>query len=108
MSRVSWRGKAIAASIEARAVHAINETTEEAAGLMQQNHWWSRRSDNNLERQVVTEPAGYDQDGRISGKVGATKQKGFYGLFLEREQPWIRPAGDEAFPHLADRLKEGR
>lgn len=104
---VKWRGAAIVAEIEARTKKAIDDTLEEAAEIAVRDKWWqARRGEEGLVSQVITEDARPDGH-TISGKFGSTRRQGFYGLFLERDQPWLRPAADEAFPHLKDRLREG-
>lgn len=107
MSQIKWHGKAIAAAVQARTISAIDATTEEAAELAVKDRWWrARRAEQGLVSEVVTEPA-HHEGGRIVGRFGSTQHRGFYGLFLELREPWLQPAADEAFPHLADRIREG-
>jgi hypothetical protein len=78
--------------------------TEETAKGIVAGRWWESHSAAGLVSRVVTEPAKHDGV-RIVGKVGTTHRYGFYGLFLEREQPFMRPVADETFPHLAERIR---
>jgi hypothetical protein len=101
---VVWNGKAIIAEVEARTRKAIDDITEETAKGIVAGRWWESHSAAGLVSRVVTEPAKHDGV-RIVGKVGTTHRYGFYGLFLEREQPFMRPVADETFPHLAERIR---
>lgn len=97
-----WRGDKIVAKVEQAAREAIDETTAAAADAAQGSHWWQSRS-GQLEDEIVNEPAKV-KDGKITGRFGSTQRRGFYGLFHERKQPFLRPAADREFPKLAERI----
>jgi hypothetical protein len=96
-----WNADELVATIERRAHEAIDETTAEAA---QAAKGMAPRRRGQLVSEIVSEPA-QRQDGRIVGKFGSTKVRGFYGLFHERRRPFLRPAADATFPRLRERLK---
>jgi hypothetical protein len=102
-ARVTWRGKAITAAVVAASKAAIDETTEQAAEAARASHGWSNRT-GQLEGEVVSEPA-QRVGGETVGKFGSTMRRGFYGLFLERRTPFLRPAADQTFRTLAGRIK---
>jgi hypothetical protein len=101
--RLKWNGPEILRLQEAKTIAAIDATTEEAARLAVTGRWWEARSAEGLVSEVKTQPARKVRS-TISGRFGTTQRRGFYGLFLEREQPFLRPAADEAFPNLYFRL----
>lgn len=96
----SWRGPQVAARVEAATKQAIDAITERAAEDAQANHWWQNRT-GELESNIIAEPAERRADGRVVGRFGTSlRREGFYGLFLERRQPFLRPAADRNFPAL--------
>lgn len=104
---LQWNGAAIAARVAAASAEAIDEITEEAAQEAVRDRWWkARRGAEGLVSEVVTEPAKPQDDGTVSGKFGTTQRRGFYGLLLERKQPFLRPAADKTFPGLAGKIRE--
>lgn len=103
---VTWYGNQIARRVTEAAIEAVDETTQAAADAAQQQHWWASRGDNNLQRQTINEHAEIVEDGAVAGRFGTTRRKGFYGLFLELQQPFLRPAADQEFPHLGERMAE--
>lgn len=103
MTRVTWRGDAVKARVVAASQAAIDETTAEAARHAEGSHWWRGRS-GQLGGEIKAEPS--KRSGReVVGKFGSTMRRGFYGLFLERRTPFLRPAADQVFPRLAARIK---
>lgn len=106
-ARLTWHGKAVVARVLAASLEAIDDVTEQAAQDAQQNHWWrSRRGQAGLEGEIVVEPASL-VDGRPTGRFGTgLRRDGFYGLFLEQREPFLRPAADRAFPTLAKRIRK--
>lgn len=124
MSKVSfeWYGDELADRVEHAAHEAVNETVDDARDDAKATHTWKvdptvrrhKRSGRffnpDLESQIVSEHAESGPD--PTAAFGYTRRKGFYGLFHEEgtvhehEYPALRPAGDRAFPTLADRIKE--
>ena len=98
-----WRGDAILTRVLEAARKAVDDTTEAAARDAAGNHWWSGRS-GQLEGEIGSKPAERNGD-VVDGSFGATKTRGFYGLFLERRTPFLRPAADREFPRLAGRIR---
>ncbi len=112
-TRTQWNGDIIVAHVEKELVAATNETLEATAEDMRTNHWWRAHRNggrSGLEGQVRVQAARVVGD-RIIGSVGATysgqkgRFSGFYGLFLERRIPWIRPAADRNFPTFLARAR---
>lgn len=102
-ARLTWRGPEVLAAVREATREAIDETTEEAAKDAAASHWWRNRS-GLLEANIEHEPA--DRFGRtVRGRFGTTRRQGFYGLFLERRTPFLRPAADRNFPRLAQRIR---
>jgi len=98
-----WFGERILERKLETARLAIDEITEEAAADAQGSHWWKNRT-GNLEGHIISEPA--KREGSVvTGKFGATSREAFYGLFLERRTPFLRPAADRTFPRLAARMR---
>lgn len=102
-ARVHWRGKVVYSAVLAATKAAIDETTDDAARAAQGSHSWGSRT-GQLESEIVSEPAKRTL-GETVGKFGSTMVRGFYGLFLERRTPFLRPAADKVFPQLAKRIK---
>lgn len=100
---VKWYGDQVLAKVERATVAAIDEVTAEAADDARSNHWFASES-GRLEANTQNEPAERTQRG-IRGRFGFTSRGGFYGLFLERKTPILRPAGDRAFPKLAGAIR---
>lgn len=100
-----WFGPELVAKKREEAVVMLNETAEEGAQLAIQGKWWTpRRGAEGLVGEVVVEPAELRMR-ILQSKFGSTMRRGFFGLFLEKQQPWIRPAGDKAAAHLLARLR---
>lgn len=104
MAVKGWRGAEISLAVRERAKIAIDETTELTAQEIVKDRWWESHRATGLVSEVVTEPARI-RGPVVSGKVGTTRVRGFFGLFLERQRPFIRPAGDKVFPTLPLRLR---
>lgn len=103
-NRLDWRGDRVLAQVSRAIKDAIDETTKDAAEDAKDSHWWQSRS-GNLESEIVTWPAQRTGGAQWTGKFGTTKGAGFYGLFLERRTPFLRPAADRNFPKLAKAIK---
>lgn len=102
---LTWNGDKVRRRVNLAAKDAIDETLEQAAKDAQGNHWWANRS-GSLEGNIVVEPATVDARGQVSGRFGTSlRRAGFYGLFLERKTPFLRPAADREFPHLGRRIR---
>lgn len=95
-----WRGPAVLRAVEKAVARAIDDTTEDAARLAEAS---APRRTGQLQSEIVSERA-VVKAGRITGRFGATKRRGFYGLFHERRRPFLRPAADVAFPRLRGRV----
>ena len=100
---LSWRGDEIAERIMQAAQASVDDITAKAAADAASNHWWQSRT-GNLEGNIVNEPA-KRVGGVITGKFGSTEGPGFYGWFLERKTPFLRPAADRNFPQLATQIR---
>ena len=99
-----WKGDELLRKLERVVPDAIDETTDEAAKHAKSTHWWGSRR-GRLQGEIVNEPAKRFGATRWSGKFGSTQQRGFYGLILEYRHPFLRPAADATFKHLAGRIK---
>lgn len=101
-THVTWLGDLVAERIAIAATAAIDEATKGAADDAAQTHWWqAQRGQAGLEGQIIAEPAKPGAPGEIVGRFGSSLRKdGFYGLFLERRMPFLRPAADRHFPRL--------
>ena len=106
-----WNGDEILRRVAEASAGAIDDVTEATDKDASANHWWkARTAPRGLVGQLTTTPAVL-KDGRVSGSVGATYsgRKGvfsaFYGLFLERKLPWLRPAFDRNFPTLPEHMR---
>ncbi|MGH3029272.1 MAG: hypothetical protein ACRDNE_00620 [Gaiellaceae bacterium] len=104
MTVVRWQGDEIIDKVEGATPEAIDETTQAAAEAAQQSHWWTSRS-GQLESEIRSEPAQVEGS-IVIGKFGTTMHRGFYGLFLERRTPFLRPGADQEFPKLAERIRD--
>lgn len=98
-NRLVWKGPLVLEKVARATQLAIDDVTEHAALDAESNHWWSNQTAN-LEANVISEEAQRQKD-KIKGKFGTTKDRGFYGLFLELRTPFLRPAADRNFPLLA-------
>lgn len=117
MAKVIWYGDEVSAAVKLASRRAIDDTTRQAAGEARVEHWWRGHPSkdgkpSNLESNTVSErgtsmyePAQAFRDG-AAGRFGTTRRQGFYGYFLERRQPFLRPIGDRLFPRLPERLRE--
>lgn len=105
LTRVEWLGDLIIEETVAKAKEAIDHVTKAAADDAKQNHWWSNRT-GDLESNTFAEPATLTPEGTVRGRFGSSlRREGFYGLFLERKTPWLRPAADRHFRELRGVLK---
>lgn len=100
---LTWRGKQVAEKVMRAAQEAVDDVTEEAAKDAAASHWWGART-GTLTANIVNEPA-KRRGNLITGRFGSTQTQGFYGLFLERRSPFLRPAADRTFSTLARRIK---
>lgn len=106
-ARLDWNGDKLVEQLAEAARAAIDETLDEADADASASHWWVNRT-GNLEENIVTEAATVEGT-RVIGRFGTTMQKrgrrtGFYGLFLEYDTPFLRPAADRTFPTLASKI----
>lgn len=99
-----WNGPKVVANVVNAAKEAIDETTAAAAEEAKSSHGYQTRS-GVLEEETISEPAEV-KGHRITGRFGTTQRRGFYGLFKEYEEPFLRPAADREFPELAGRIAE--
>lgn len=103
-ARLVWNGQRVLAEVRRATLAGINETLDDAVQDAKSNHWWTSSS-GQLEAEIVKEDACVELGGRIRGKFGTTKGRGFYGLFLERRTPFLRPAADRTFPRLPRHIR---
>jgi hypothetical protein len=109
-AHVEWNGEQLLARMREAARAAIDDVTAEAAADASVSHFWVNRT-GMLESRIVTEDATV-AGAHVTGRFGTTRTLGFYGLFHEEgtvhefARPFLRPAGDRAFPTLAARIKE--
>jgi hypothetical protein len=105
VTRVEWLGDLLAEEAIVKCKEAIDHCTKAAAEDAAANHWWSERT-GDLSANTIAEPAKVTKEGTISGRFGSSmRAQGFYGLFLERKTPWLRPAADRHFHELHTILK---
>lgn len=105
-TRVEWLGNWVEAKVVAATKAAIDETTNAAAEDAKEHHWYANRT-GSLEKNTFAAPAVIEGP-RIVGKFGSSmRREGFYGLFLERRTPWLRPAADRHFHELPVRIRAG-
>jgi hypothetical protein len=115
MSFVRWLGDDVLNTVIEATREAIDETTEAAAEAANQaqldlpphtasGHPWHGVTPRQIES-VVSEPAEV-RGSEAVGRFGDTAGRGDYGLFLERLQPYMRPAADVEFPELSKRIGE--
>lgn len=105
MAKLTWFGEAVSTRVRDASAAAIGEILTESAADARQQHWWQSRSGHHLEDNIISEPP---IKGRriVAGRFGSTRRAGFYGLFLELRQGFLRPAADRHFPDLPARLEE--
>lgn len=103
-SALIWKGDELIRKLERAVPDAIDATTQEAADHAKGSHWWGSRH-GRLQAEIVNEGVKRTGALRWSGKFGSTQHRGFYGLILEYRNPFLRPAADATFKHLALRLK---
>lgn len=99
-----WNGDKIVQKVKSAAAEAIDETTQAAADVAKESHWWSAETER-LEEQTISERA-IIKTFEVNGRFGTTERLGFYGLILERRSGFLRPAADSEFPKLAGRIAE--
>jgi hypothetical protein len=104
MAKTVWFGDEISKRIRDASAAAIDEVLEVAAKDAEEQHWWNRRG-GHLEEETIAEPAIKGRE-IVAGRFGTTRRKGFYGLFLELREPFLRPAADRSFPALPAVLQE--
>lgn len=105
MTTLNWKGRAVETAVMTAAREAINETTEAAAEAAKRSHWWGRWSGRLEGAEIKYEYARKTGPNRYTGKFGATRIRGFYGLILEHKTPFLRPAADQEFPKVTQRIK---
>lgn len=102
-THVEWLGKEIELRLIEKTIAAADATLDAATQEAKANHWWSNRT-GGLEANTFFAPAKLDGL-RVKGRFGSgMRAEGFYGLFLERRTPWLRPAADRTFPAFAATL----
>lgn len=94
-TRVVWYGERVLAKVKDATRQACDDVTQYSARDAQGSHWWKNRT-TVLQSQIANEPARV-LGLRVKGKFGTTKDRGFYGLFLEKRTPFLRPAADRNF-----------
>lgn len=97
--RLDWKGDRVFEKVMAATEKGINATTAYAAHDARGSHWWKSRT-GALEANIINEPAERTSRTRVVGKFGTTRTRGFYGLFLERRTPFLRPAADRTFDRV--------
>jgi hypothetical protein len=103
--RLDWKGPQIKARVEHATLRGIDDCTEAAARDAQGSHWWRNRS-GDLQSNIIAEPAKVAPGGHRRGRFGSSLRRGgFYGLFLERRTPFLRPAADREFPKLGRAIR---
>lgn len=109
---LEWNGDELIDRVTRAATRAVNRTLDEAVNDAESSHTWVNRN-NQLEDEIKAEHAiEGSANPNPTGKFGTTARRGFYGLFheegtvKEHETPFLRPAGDRAFPGLAEKIKE--
>lgn len=102
--KLDWQGDKVVERVLNATRESVDESTEEAARVAAGSHWWRSRT-GNLDSQIVNEPAVRTGNTAVKGRFGSTRDKGFYGLFLERRNAFLRPAADSVFPRLVARIR---
>lgn len=104
-----WRGDAIKAKMNAAARKGIDSTTSECVITAKSDHPWQNRT-GTAEGSIRMEPAEETMAGKIQGRWGSFDTD--YFVFLElgtsfmQPMPSLRPAADEHYPTLPQRIKE--
>lgn len=112
---IRWLGDELIAKLTDATREAIDETTaaaaEDANGTSLDlpahtaaGHRWHGVTSREVGT-VASEPA-KAEGSQVKGRFGDTAGRGTYGLFLERIDPYMRPAADREFPKLAERIRE--
>lgn len=110
-----WKGEEFLEKIAQATADGVNDTTtaaaEDAAGTTMNlpphvaaGHPWygvTSRVESAVSTQAAT-AAGTS----VRGAFGATKRRGDYALFLERLNPYLRPAADRNFPKLPENIRK--
>ena len=99
-----WYGDEILRKVQRASTEAIDEVLAESVRDARSSRWWQSES-GRLEANIVQEKAEATPRG-ARGRFGTTQRGGFYGLFLERRRPFLRPAGDRTFPRLAAAIRK--
>jgi hypothetical protein len=98
-----WYGDQIVQKVQRASQAGIDDVLAESVADAEANHWWQSRS-GTLEANTMREPA--ERVGRVvRGSFGVSARQAFYGLFLERRMPFLRPAADRTFPRLASAIR---
>lgn len=105
MAKTIWNGDQVAREVREKSREAINEILQAAALDAERQHWYHARTPAGLEQNTIAEPAIMGRH-IVAGRFGTTKRRGFYGLFLELRQGFLRPAADRWFPALPAVLAE--
>jgi hypothetical protein len=103
--KLTWNGPHIKERMETATLAAINECTTAAAADAKGNHWWRNRSDT-LQGDIIIKPAERQGEHRVGWFGSSFRREAFYGLFLERKRPFLRPAADREFPKLGRTIRK--
>jgi hypothetical protein len=99
-----WYADRVLAKVNRATLAGIDDTLEKSVEDAKANHWWQSR-EGTLEANIVREPAQRTSRG-ARGEFGTTSRQAFYGLFLERRMPFLRPAADRTFPLLKKAIQD--
>lgn len=99
-----WYADELKKKVRVASVLAINDVTSDARDDAKESHNWRSQS-GRLEANIVNEPAQPTLTG-ARGRFGTTQRQGFYGLFMERRYPFLRPAADRNFTKIAGAIRE--
>lgn len=103
LGKVTWLGDRLIAKAVEVTKKAADETLQASVDDAKAHHWWANRT-GDLEANTISTPAHFEGN-VVKGKFGSSmRAEGFYGLFLERKTPWLRPAADRHFPEFKLRL----
>jgi HK97 gp10 family phage protein len=101
-----WHGELVEERIIAACKIAVDATTAECVNHAKTNHPWTNRT-GTLEGSIMARPA--EEEGlAVVGEWGSFDVN--YAIFLELgtskmpPYPYLRPAADACYPHLAGRI----